>query len=167
MAQPRLNRVGDLDIDQVMSVQEFSWRIQQFGQVAIALFLAAALAGLFGRGPLSHAKVGDPAHLALEYSRFERRTQEATLTVLLGPQPSGVVRLWLDERFVAAQPFERVIPEPEGVALEEGRVVFSLRVAGERPTVWITIRPEAFGALRGRLGIVGGPEVSFVQFVYP
>ncbi|MNT99744.1 hypothetical protein D3C72_2426770 [compost metagenome] len=77
------------------------------------------------------------------------------------------MRIWLDEGFVAAQPVERVIPEPEGVALEAGRVVFSLRVAGERPTVWITTRPETFGSQRGRLGIMGGPEVSFVQFVYP
>ena len=167
MPQPRLTRVGDLEIDQHLGVQAFSWRIQAIGQVLMGLFLAAALAGLFGSGPLSRARAGDPAGLEVEYRRFERRTQEIPLRVTMGPQPGGTATLWLDASYVAAAPFVRVIPEPERVALEEGRVLLTMRLVGDRPQVHLTIKPEAFGALRGRLGIQGGAEVSFSQFVYP
>ncbi len=167
MPLPRLTRVGDLEIDQRLEVQAFSWRIQQIGWVAIALFLAAALAGLFGRGPFSRARVGDPAVLEVDYGRFERRTQEATLIVRIGPQPSGRVRLWIDEAYVSEQPIHRVLPEPERVEAADGRLLLTLRVSGERPQIRITTMPEVFGAMQGRLGILGGGEVSFRQFVYP
>jgi hypothetical protein len=167
MPLPRLTRVGDLDIDQHLEVQAFSWRIQRIGWVAIALFLAAALAGLFGRGPFSRARVGEPAVLEVDYGRFERRTQEATLIVRLGPQPSGRVRLWIDAAYVAEQPIHRVLPEPERVEAADDRLLLTLRVSGERPEIRITTMPEVFGPLRGRLGLSGGPEVAFLQFVYP
>jgi len=167
MPQPRLNRIGDLEIDQHMGVQRFSWRLQAIGQLVMVIFLAAALAGLFGSGPLSRGRVGESGRLEVEYGRFERRTQEASLTVTLGPLSGGTVDLWIAEPFVAASPLVQVIPEPERVALASGRVVFTLRLSGDRPQVRITTKPEVFGRLHGRLGLVGGPEVSFRQLVYP
>jgi hypothetical protein len=162
-----LKRVGDLEIDQHLGIQEFSWRIQQIGQVAIVLFLAAALAGLLGHGPLTRAHAGDAASLEVEYGRFARRTQETTMTVRLGPQPMGMAKLWIDATYVAAQPLERVIPEPESVEVIDGRLVMTLRVSGTRPEVRITTRPEAFGPMQARMGLLGGPELRFDQFVYP
>ncbi|MNR78862.1 hypothetical protein D3C72_95620 [compost metagenome] len=167
MSSPRLNRVGDLEIDQHLGVQRFSWRIQRIGMVAIVLFLGAALSGLLGHGPLTRARAGSPDRLEVEYGRFERRTQETTMFVRLGPQPGGTVRLWMDADYVVAQPIQRVIPEPEGVELLDERLVMTLRVAGERPEILITTRPEAFGAMQARLGLLDGPEVVFDQFVYP
>jgi len=167
MSTPRLKRVGDLEIDQHLGIQAFSWRLQQIGQIAIVLVLLAALAGLLGRGPLARTRVGDPAAFAVEYGRFERRTQETTLIVRLGAQPSGLAQLWVDASYVAAQPFQQVFPEPERVELRDGRLVMTLRISGARPEIMITTRPEAFGSMRARMGLVNGPEVAFDQFVYP
>lgn len=167
MPTPRLNRVGDLEIDQHLGIQAFSWRLQQFGQVAIVLFLGAALSGLLGHGPLTRARAGDPATLEVEYGRFERRTQETTMFVRLGPQPGGTVRLWIDASYVVAQPIQRVIPEPEGVEVLDDRLVMTLKVSGERPEILITTRPEAFGPIQAQMGLSGGPVVTFGQFVYP
>jgi hypothetical protein len=167
MTRARLKRIGDLDIDQHLSVQDFSWRVQQIGQVLMVIFLGAALLGYLGSGPMSRMTVGDPSQLALEYNRFEHRTRESTLIVRLGPQPAGRVRLWFDERYVSAQPFLDVLPEPEGVEVLEGRLVLTLRVSGAQSAIRIATRPEAIGSLRGRMGILGGPEVAFTQFVYP
>ncbi len=167
MPQPRLSRVGDLDIDQHLEIQVFSWRLQAVGQVLMGLFLVAALAGLFGSGPLSRAHAGDPAGLEVEYGRFARRTLETTMIVTLGPRSSGNVTLWIAEPYLAAAPLIRVIPEPERVALEGGRVILTLRLLGERPRVQITVKPEDFGVLQTQIGIGEGPEVSFTQVVYP
>jgi hypothetical protein len=167
MTRARLKRIGDLEIDQHLSIQAFSWRLQQIGQVLMVLFIGAALLGYFGSGPKSRTTVGDPSRLSVEYDRFERRTQESALIVRLGPQPTGRASLWFDERYVAAQPFLGVLPEPEGVEILEGRLVVTLRVSGARSTIRIVTKPEAIGSLRGRMGILGGPEVAFTQFVYP
>lgn len=167
MSSSRLKRVGDLEIDQHLGIQAFSWRLQQFGQVAIVLVLVAALAGLLGRGPLSRARVGEASSFEVEYGRFERRTQETSLVVRLGSPPSGLAQLWVDASYVAAQPFQQVFPEPERVELRDGRLVMTLRVSGARPEIVITTRPEAFGSMRVRMGLVDGPDVAFDQFVYP
>lgn len=166
MSRSRLKRVGDLEIDQHLGIQAFSWRLQQLGQVAIVLVLVAALLGLLGRGPLSRARVGE-ASFEVEYGRFERRTQETTLVVRLGPRPSVVAQLWVDASYVAAQPFQQVFPEPERVELRDARLIMTLRVSGARPEIVITTRPEAFGSMRARMGLVDGPDVAFDQFVYP
>ena len=167
MPSPRLKRIGDLEIDQHLGIQAFSWRIQRMGEVAIAIFLGAALSGLLGHGPLTRARVGDPERLEVEYGRFERRTQETTMFVRLGPQPGGTVRLWIDAAYVVAQPIQRAIPEPEGVEILDERLVMTLKVTGGRPEILITTRPEAFGAMQAHLGLLDGPELSFGQFVYP
>lgn len=167
MPTPRLSRVGDLEIDQHLGIQEFSWGLQRIGHVAIGLFLLAALLGFLGPAPLTRVRVGDPTSLEVEYGRFERRTQETTMRVRLGPQPSGTAKLWVDSAYVVAQPFERVIPEPESVEVLDERLVMTFKVAGPRPQILITVRPQAFGPMRGRMGLLGGPEVSFDQLVYP
>lgn len=167
MPQPPLSRVGDLDIDEQFDVQEASWRLQRIGWVAMGLLLLAGLAGVFGHGPLSQVRLGDPAGLELVFGRFERRTKESVLRVRLGPPADGRVRLWIDASYLSGQPLVRVQPEPEGMELVDGRLLLDLRVAGDRPEVRIDTRPEVFGPVRGRLGIVDGPELSFRQFVYP
>ncbi len=161
------SRIGDLEIDQDMEVQRRSWRFQRIGWGGIVLFLGAALAGLFGDGPLSRDRVGDPAHLEVAYPRFERRSQEAVLIVRFGPQPSGVVRLWIDRDYLSEQPIQRVEPVPERAEAHSDRLILDVRVSGDSPEVRITTMPVGFGPLRGRLGLLGGPEVSFEQFVYP
>ena len=167
MARARLKRIGDLDIDQHLTVQAFSWILQQVGQVFMVLFVGAALLGYLGRGPMSRAIAGDPSTLAVEYHRFERRTQESVLIVRVGPQPSGRVRLWFDERYVSALPIMGLLPEPEGVEVRGGRLVATLRVSGAQSTIRIVTKPEAIGAVQGRMGIMDGPEVRFSQFIYP
>ncbi len=167
MPRARLKRVGNLDIDQHLRIQAFSWILQRVGQVLMVLFVGAALLGYLGRGPLSRATAGDPAYLAVEYNRFERRTQESVLIVHLGPQPSGRVRLWFDERYVSALPIMAVLPDPEDVEVREGRLVATLRVSGASSTIRIVTKPEAIGSVQGRLGILEGPEVRFSQFIYP
>jgi hypothetical protein len=167
MPQQPLARVGDLEIEQQLEVQEASWRLQRIGWVGMVLLLVVALAGGFGRGPWSRARVGAPGGLEVDYGRFERRTQEARLVVRLGPQPAGLVRLWIDGDYLARQPLQNMLPQPERMALSSGRLILDLRVSGDRPEIRIDTRPERFGRQRGRLGLLDGPEVAFEQFVYP
>lgn len=167
MAQPPLSRVGDLDIDQQLDVQEMSWRLQRIGWVAMILVVLGGLAGVFGHGPVSRARLGDPSLLELEYSRFERRTKEAVLRIRLPTSTAGHVRLWIDAAYLAGQPLVRVQPEPERTELADGRLILDLWLSGERPVVRIDTKPEIFGPVRGRLGLVDGPELAFGQFIYP
>lgn len=79
MSRPRLSRVGALEIDQHLDVQRASWRLQVIAWWAIAILIGLALAGIFSSGPLSRARIGDPAALEVEYARFERRTKPTAI----------------------------------------------------------------------------------------
>src|SRR3712207_4138009 len=46
-------RVGDLEVAEDLTFQRREWAAQRVGWVLLALVIAAALAGLLGRGPLS------------------------------------------------------------------------------------------------------------------
>ena len=64
---------GPRELDRHLPFQRREWRAQQIGWIALGLFLAAALAGLFGGGPLSSARASDPGGgLTVDYQRFVR-----------------------------------------------------------------------------------------------
>ena len=50
------HRVGDLEISPDLNFQRRSWAMQRFAWVVLALFILAALLGLFGPGPLSQTR---------------------------------------------------------------------------------------------------------------
>lgn len=64
---------GPRELDRHLPLQRREWRARQIGWSAPGLLLSAALAGLFGSGPLSSARASDPGGgLAVDCPRFVR-----------------------------------------------------------------------------------------------
>ena len=61
-------RIGDLDIAQDIRSLNRAWKVQRAGWIVIALLLLAALAGLFGSGPVGDARE-EAAALRVDYVR--------------------------------------------------------------------------------------------------
>ena len=170
---PDVQRVGDLDIDEDIGVQQRSWTAQRVGQVIMALVLLAALAGLLGPGPLSTATARAPGDaLRLEYNRFWRSKSSLTLRLHLGPGAvrEGKARVWISRAYAEDLQIQEVKPEPESVEIGKERLtyVFSFSTPDGAPaTVTFIGEPEKAGALHGELGLADGPALEFPQFVYP
>lgn len=52
-----VHRVGDLEIEEDLDHQRRCWKLERASWAVMALVLLAAMAGLFGSGPLSWATV--------------------------------------------------------------------------------------------------------------
>jgi hypothetical protein len=163
-------RVGDLQINQDLDFQRRTWAVQRVAWAVMLLVLAAAVAGLVGPGPLSEVTVGAAdAPLRLEYNRFERYQAPAELRLHLKPAAAGEARVWLSQEFVGSVEIDEVTPEPAAVEAAADRLTYVFRVADASRPVPVTFRFEAnaFGPVRGAVGLDGGPQLEFPMFVYP
>jgi hypothetical protein len=164
-------RVGDLELEQDLEFQRREWSVQRVGWWALSLFVLAAALGLFGSGPLSHARVGEPgAPLWIEYERFVRVGAADRLRVHLGPLPAGAdtrdVRF--NREYFESLHVERITPEPERtlVASEQVTLIFDPNDMRDEGTLIIDARPGAVGRQVAHVSSGELPRVSFSQFAY-
>ena len=162
-----------LQVDQDLAYQRRQWVAERVGWALMLLIVLAALAGLLGPGPLNDAEAGQPGDpLYVQYHRFPRHASPGQLMKLhLGPQATagGDVRVWVGREYLDGFRVEKVVPEPERVEAGPDRLVYVFRLhePGKGVVVRFLMEPDAFGRQHARVGLVGGPELSFGQFVYP
>ena len=170
--------VGDLQLSQDVGARRTTWRIQRIGWAIMALIILAALAGLFGRGPLSHASARSAdAALVVRYERFIRNQAEATLDLSVSsPAAGGEISVWLDSAYLDQVNLRQAVPEPRSTRLDPGRVVLTFRVTpSDAPShIALRFRVEHIGPLTARIGLDRGARdddaeaaVEFGQFAYP
>lgn len=167
-----LRRIGDLEIGEDIAHQQTMWRVERVGWVLMALILVAALLGLLGPGPLSHTTANDrQSVLSVEYDRFVRNQAPVEFRIYLssGAVHEGDVRLWLNREFVMRAQIDQINPEPERTELDSRRFIYVLAAPKleESSQATIHFKPNGFGLTRVQLGIDGGAEVEFTQWVYP
>jgi hypothetical protein len=145
------------------------WKLQHFAWGLFALIGVAAVAGVFGSGPAARAKAQN-ASLSVEYERFLRYQASSTLKLHVSDGAgSALPAVWLAKDFVDNLEIERIYPAPEQVKVGPDRFIYVFNVAQTNGTVTIAFhfKPDGYGRTRGRVGLVGGSEVGFEQFVYP
>ena len=169
---PKPTRVGDLEIHQELSHERREWMIERIGWVAMALLLLTALIGLLGPGPLSSTTAGDRSSaIWAEYNRFDRYQAPILLRVHLGPGAAvgGKSRLWLNRGFIENVELRHIDPEPESVEAGPDRFVYTFNLPYTDRATAVTYHLEAnrFWRMPIRIGLDGGPELQFSQFIYP
>lgn len=165
-------RVGDLELEEDLRFQKRQWKVQRIAWVVWLLVLVAAVAGLFGSGPLSNGTAGEEGGpLWAEYQRFERHQGPSDLKVFLGPGAAsgGEGRVWLGRDYLESVELESVTPPPLRVEAGADRYtyVFPVTDPQQGTAVVFRFRPEALGRHEGRIGLPGGAELKFGRFVYP
>lgn len=170
MSEPE--RIGDLEIHQDLPHERREWVIERIGWVLMGLLLLAAFIGLLGPGPLSSATAGESGSILwAEYDRFERSQAPSTLRVHVGPGASrdGKARLWLNRDFIDNVEIHLIEPQPEMVEAGPDRFVYTFNTPGSEQATAVTFHFEAnrFWRIPVRIGLEGGPELQFSQFIYP
>jgi hypothetical protein len=136
------------------------------------LILLAALAGLFGQGPLSGASVGEPGSaLTLQYERIDRYKAPTRLQIVVGANSAqqGSVQLALNQAFLDRVEVQSVVPEPASVAAGDAEVIYTFDVATpDQPAqIRFDFEYDKVGPARGELRLEGGPTLQFSSFVFP
>lgn len=165
-----ISRVGSLEINQDLEFERRQWAIQRIGWILLILVLGATLLGVFGSGPLSHSSTSAGA-LTLNYERLVRERAPTALRVQLAPEAvaDGEAVLWLNRPFLNRIQIQQFMPQPVEMATDADRIRFHILVANtEQPgEITIEFEPSQPGLMDGRLGLDGGPDLAFTQFVFP
>ena len=162
--------VGDLEHNRDLLFQRREWAIQRAGWLVMLAIIVAALIGLLGSGPLSSA-TAEAGPLQLEYSRFERRhaPSELKVTVANGAESQDQIVLWISTDYITSAEITSIVPEPEEMSEAEDQMVyrFSIYDEAQTPTIQFALEYDDPGHTTGRMGMIGGPELTFWQFIYP
>lgn len=167
-----MKRVAELELEEDLAFERRSSRWQRGAQVGFVFLVAAALAGVFGSGPVARAVAADPTgELKVEYSRFSRRLAPCEFVFEVGPQlrRGGDLQLWFNHTFADRFQWEGAAPEPAEMELQDGRLLarFRLQPGAEPARIICRLKPGRMGAGRIETGVVDGPQVAFGFFVYP
>ena len=119
------NRRPALELDQDLSVTRASWRFERIGWIGLVLFVAGALLGVLGPGPLSDARAGEAdAPVRVDYERFAHFESEAELGIQVRPPASGPFELWMSSDYLRHLEVRGVTPPPMATRVEPDRLVY-------------------------------------------
>ena len=167
------SRTPSIEISDDPEFQRKDWRVQRIGWAFLAVVVLAAGLGLFGgMGPFARRSAVSPdGSLRIEYSAIGRHRAPGELKVLLGQSSSAdsTVQIWIDRRYLETSDLLRTTPEPAQSDIGSDHVTYAFQRAGGAGEVSIVfdIEPVKIGTQRGRIGVVGGSELSFSTFVLP
>jgi hypothetical protein len=154
------------DRDDELIFHRKEWRIQRVGWVLVALFLAFALGGLFGSGPLSRAHA-DGAAGRVEYERFLRYGSSTDLVITPAGAAHGVSRIEIDTEYLEAFRVEHITPEPAAVRMTGRRLLYEFSRAAPGASISFSIRPQRLWSHRAAISIDGGAPLEISQLTYP
>jgi hypothetical protein len=163
MSPTRTNAALDRDL----RFHHREWLIQRIGWVVVALFLVLALAGLFGGGPLSHARAAG-ASGSIEYEHFVRSGTPTDLVVTAATAGArGVNRVEIASGYLAAFRVERITPEPRAVRTMGDRLVYEFAAGAPGASISFHIHPQRLWRHRTVVRIDGGAPLEVWQLTYP
>lgn len=163
----KLKDVGDIQVEEDLSFLRGEWRVQRVGWIVIALILVAALAGAFGRGPISKGRAGNQT-LAVDYHRVIRHGDNVVVEFIAGPAADSIIKLAVLRNYLAKFQVQAITPEPE--SQRDGGEFIIYEFAG-RPADSLVIKfdlhPTGFGKARATVQASERSLVRFTQFILP
>lgn len=164
-------RIGDLEINQDISVQRRMWKIQRIGWAAMAVIVILGLVGLFGHGPVSRASVGDrQGPLWIEYERFGRHQGSSELRLHIRvADTSKPVSIWIGPDYAAHVDIQQITPSPLRTTLADHGFTFEIATADQHEpgVVTLLLQFRDIGWVTGEIRLPGSNPLSIRQFVYP
>lgn len=167
-----LKRVGELEVPQDLDFQRREWFLERVGWAIMFVIAVATLLGLFGRGWLSNASVGDQgASLRVQYERFTRLLSNTAFTVTLGPGATrgDTARVWIDRDFRQSIQIVDMAPQPARVVAGPDRVTYLFLISSPARAVTVTLQfqPQHPWQHAAWIGTPGSPPLHITQFVFP
>lgn len=164
MTQP-----SDLELKDEIHAAELEWTVQRAGWVAMLLLVVCALLGLFGTGPVDRAHIKGDA-MEVTYSRFLRTSTSAGLDLTLPASRTDATGIWLDRPYTRHFEITSVTPQPQSATSSKDRLLYVFRTVPGQPlavTFHLRVSEGAVGILSATVGVDGGAQTHFSQFIWP
>ncbi|BCA55984.1 hypothetical protein W02_31240 [Nitrospira sp. KM1] len=159
-----------LDLKQDLPFQYRQWKSERIGWGILALFIAAALGGLFGHHPLARTSASSSdGHLVVTYDRFARYGSQSDISVRIKNSAfkEGTVRLWIDESYLNDLYVQVTSPFALPGDSREGSRAFVFKATGEDATMSFALEFRSLGRLSGRVRLDDGTPVTLSHFIWP
>jgi hypothetical protein len=154
-------------LDRQLKFHRAEWRIQRIGWLVVILFLAAASAGLFGNGPLSHASAAS-AEGRVDYERFLRYGSPSEIVITpTAAAARGISRVEISSDYLAGFRIVSITPEPASVQMVGQQLVYEFTAAGVGASISIHVDPQRLWRHRAVVRIDGGTPLEIRQLTYP
>lgn len=157
-----LEPIGRLELDEDLTFQKRMWAAERIGWAAMGALCALGLAGLLGGGVLAQRELAVGGG-SVRYEAIVRKGAITPLELQL-PAGRGEAGVALDRGFLAAHEIVEILPEPEDVSFDRGRLRF--RFGGEAGTVRFLLEPREIGRIAGAVTL-GDAETRLEQFALP
>jgi hypothetical protein len=159
---------------------ETRWRhLELASHVGMAVIVAAALAGLFGQGPLSHrTHQTEDGRLAVDFEPITRYGTSTQITLhLFSDRPSvraqrsappGTAHVILNSALIEPMGLQQVIPSPVGSEAVVGGIelVFNVPHDETRAAVRFVVKPNHVGPVRLEVS-QADEDLAWTQVVLP
>lgn len=139
--------------------------LHRIAVVAMALAVAAGVAGLLGSGPLATTS-RDGNGYRVTYDRFARNGAPLQLRVETTDAAGGHV--WIEDSLLRATRLERVLPTATAERRSAAGVRFAFEpVAGARAIATFNLTGDGVGLVHGRVGLSPDDAVPVSILLYP
>jgi hypothetical protein len=163
-----VRRVRTLELDEDLGFQRSEWRASRLTLAGLLSVMLAAGLGLFGNGPLSRARAGDPTGaLWVDYDRFVRSQAATRLSIHARPNAHGSVHFTVSRSFLDAYRVMQVTPNPDSARVVPEGVEYRIGAdpSGGGPVIF-DVQPVQRWLVQGEIRSPQG-SVRLRQFIYP
>ncbi|MDR0209962.1 MAG: hypothetical protein LBJ33_12435 [Pseudomonas putida] len=156
-------------VEEDMAMQQRVWRFERLGWYLLSGVVLLALAGVFGRGPLSHAQASSAdGRVLVQYARLSRSGVLESLQIRVRGPSNGQVQVLLDGDLFREASLETVQPQPLRSRSEGQGLKLQLGTGTDgTATLYLSLRAETPGRLQGRVSLGPDSEARFSTFIYP
>jgi hypothetical protein len=152
-----------------LDLQRKIWRFERVGWYLLLAVVVLTLCGLFSRGLLSSTQaVSSAQNLTVDYERFHRNGSMDSMVIHAKGLQGRPITLLLNTAMMDGFSVESMQPLPiKSLGSRDGiRLTLETDKQGEA-SLYITWRSDGIGIFKSLVGIDGGDQVSFSQFIYP
>jgi hypothetical protein len=162
----------EIDIGVDDGFEHSFYRVSLVARSLMAAFVVASLAGLFGRGPLSHAtSVSADGHLSVDFEPIARDSTGTQIIFHLRGLPPDATRALLRISAKVVAPMGLASARPAPVRMLGGNqqigLEFALLPDHADTLIRLQVEPKQIGPIHLRARLDDGAELRWTQFVMP
>jgi hypothetical protein len=158
----------EVAVGEDLQFQRRWWKFEGIMWWIITAVLLLNFAGVFGRGPLSHAQMSNDA-MDVKYERVERTGTPAILKMEFNSAAlhAGKVKMHVSQSLVEELGAQRVVPSPLESAVGGGGITYTFSAEQAPGAVEFALRPPKPGVYYFTIQVAGSSALSARVIVVP
>jgi hypothetical protein len=162
---------NEIAVGEDLEFQRKWWKFEKIVWVVFTIMVILDVIGLFGRGPLAHAKKQTAdGSMVLKYDRIARYSSPSNLSVQFGPAAvhDNKIELLMSQDVISELGAQRISPQPTSSVLDGGKMLYTFPATpGAAAMVQIAFQSSKPGMHHVEFQVPGSEPLHASVFVMP